>query len=235
MLDPYIVILLIVLSSDQWAVTTRTYSGVYLFLGGIASAIVLSSVASQVDRAVNPAHEHVAEKADPKAQTVLIHASGWLGAVGPITVMISAICFLVTLTTPFFTLDQFLLSKDSYSIISSVTALIQSKQPALAALVAIGLILAPSVALVMQIWLWISPATAVVHRTRNLRLRAMHEWCMLEVFALGLILFLWEGSRLIRTEVRPGMWLITGTIVIYYFGSFTSLVALERITKRMAR
>ncbi|MCE9620260.1 MAG: paraquat-inducible protein A [Planctomycetes bacterium] len=234
MLDPFIVILLIVLATDQWAVSTQTFSGVYLFLAGIASAITLSTVAMQVDRAFNPAHKHTYMKvADPDRKTVLIRASGWLGIAGPTTVAISGVCFLIALITPFFQLDQFLLSSDSYSILSSVTALIQSKQPALAALVAITLIIAPGMALVQQVWIWVTPATAAMHHSRNRRLRILHEWCMLEVFALGLLLFLWEGKALMNTEVRAGLWIITTTIVIYYSGSFVSLVALERITKRM--
>lgn len=35
-----------------------------------------------------------------------------------------------------------------------------------------------------------------------------------------------------KTEVKPGLWVILGTIVIYYSGSFVSLVALERMSKR---
>jgi paraquat-inducible protein A len=230
MLDPFIVILLMVLATDQWAVSTQTFSGVYLFLGGIASAIMLSTIATQIDRWVNP----YAQGATPTStvKTRLIQNSGWLSVVGPITLIISAVCFIIALVTPYFQLNQFLLTSDQYSILSSLTALLQSHQPALAALVAVGLIIAPSIVLIMQIWLWIAPATQAKHQRRNRRLRAVHEWCMLEVFALGLLLFLWEGTTLMKTDVRAGLWVILGTIVIYYTGSFVSLVALERISKR---
>ena len=230
MLDPFIVILLMVLATDQWAVSTQTFSGVYLFLGSIASAIMLSTIATQIDRWVNP----FAQGATPTStvKTRLIQNSGWLSVVGPITLIISAVCFIIALVTPYFQLNQFLLTSDQYSILSSLTALLQSHQPALAALVAVGLIIAPSIVLIMQIWLWIAPATQAKHQRRNRRLRAVHEWCMLEVFALGLLLFLWEGTTLMKTDVRAGLWVILGTIVIYYTGSFVSLVALERIAKR---
>ena len=230
MLDPFIVILLMVLATDQWAVSTQTFSGVYLFLGAIASAIMLSTIATQIDRWVNPFAQGVRPTSTVK--TRLIQNSGWLSVVGPITLVISAICFIVALVTPYFQLNQMLLTSDRYSILQSLTALLRTNQPALAALVAIGLIIAPGIVLIMQVWLWIAPATQAKHQLRNRRLRTVHEWCMLEVFALGLLLFLWEGTTLMKTEVKPGLWVILGTIVIYYSGSFVSLVALERMSKR---
>jgi paraquat-inducible protein A len=230
MLDPFIVILLMVLATDQWAVSTQTFSGVYLFLGSIASAIMLSTIATQIDRWVNPFAQGV--KPTSTVKTRLIQNSGWLSVVGPITLIISAVCFIIALVTPYFQLNQMLLTSDRYSILQSLTALLHTNQPALAALVAIGLIIAPSIVLIMQIWLWIAPATQAKHQRRNRRLRAVHEWCMLEVFALGLLLFLWEGTTLMRTEVKPGLWIILGTIVIYYSGSFVSLVALSRMSAR---
>ena len=230
MLDPFIVILLMVLATDQWAVSTQTFSGVYLFLGAIASAIMLSTIATQIDRWVNPFSQGVRPTSTVK--TRLIQNSGWLSVVGPITLVISAICFIVALVTPYFQLNQMLLTSDRYSILQSLTALLHTNQPALAALVAVGLIIAPGIVLIMQVWLWIAPATQAKHQLRNRRLRAVHEWCMLEVFALGLLLFLWEGTTLMKTEVKPGLWVILVTIVIYYSGSFVSLVALERMSKR---
>ena len=230
MLDPFIVILLMVLATDQWAVSTQTFSGVYLFLGSIASAIMLSTIATQIDRWVNPFAQGV--KPTSTVKTRLIQNSGWLSVVGPVTLVISAVCFIIALVTPYFQLNQMLLTSDRYSILQSLTALLHTNQTALAALVAIGLIIAPSIVLIMQIWLWIAPATQEKHQRRNRRLRAVHEWCMLEVFALGLLLFLWEGTTLMRTEVKPGLWIILGTIVIYYSGSFVSLVALSRMSAR---
>ena len=230
MLDPFIVILLMVLATDQWAVSTQTFSGVYLFLGSIASAIMLSTIATQIDRWVNPFAQGV--KSTSTVKTRLIQNSGWLSVAGPVTLVISAVCFIIALVTPYFQLNQMLLTSDRYSILQSLTALLHTNQPALAALVAIGLIIAPSIVLIMQIWLWIAPATQEKHQRRNRRLRAFHEWCMLEVFALGLLLFLWEGTTLMKTEVKPGLWIILGTIVIYYSGSFVSLVALSRMSAR---
>ena len=230
MLDPFIVILLMVLATDQWAVSTQTFSGVYLFLGSIASAIMLSTIATQIDRWVNPFAQGV--KSTSTVKTRLIQNSGWLSVAGPVTLVISAVCFIIALVTPYFQLNQMLLTSDRYSILQSLTALLHTNQPALAALVAIGLIIAPSIVLIMQIWLWIAPATQEKHQRRNRRLRAVHEWCMLEVFALGLLLFLWEGTTLMKTEVKPGLWIILGTIVIYYSGSFVSLVALSRMSAR---
>ena len=49
MLDPFTVLVLVMLASDQWAVSATTFLGVYAFLTAVAITMVLSMVASVLD------------------------------------------------------------------------------------------------------------------------------------------------------------------------------------------
>ena len=206
MIDPLAVCLLVVFASDQWAVSADTKPGVICFLAAITIAMALGAIAQRMDRS-SQAHGPDAGDASTCARTSgsLVRPWSWLL---PLMLAISAAAFVTTLSVPLLQIHQFLLKDNAFGLPQAGHALFTHGQWALGLLVWGGLIVAPAAVIAAQLALWIVPARPVRHATLWHLIATLREWSMLEVFAVALALFLAEGSSFIRTEARPGFWLL---------------------------
>ncbi len=209
MIDPFCVILLVALASDQWAVGAETQVGIFCFLCAIVLSMILSMMMIHCDRKINPPPSAIA------TTTFRIATKGGLeGALVPIMLVLSIGALILALRMPFLQVDQFLLNSNSFGIFDLCVQLGQNKHYALALLAWAGLFVVPAATILLEWWFWLWSAIPARHIAHRRLVDAMYEWSMLDVFSLALVLFLLEGSRFIKTEVHEGLWFIVSAVII---------------------
>lgn len=228
MLDPLSVLILVLLATDQWAVSTTTYVGVYCFLSAIVLSMCLSIVASALD-----AHEIQERAEQPRRRQALARRTGSLGIIAIAVLVLACGLFAAALTQPFLQVNQFLLNRSAYGVGSIPTTMIHDQNWPLAVLSTVGLVAMPVLTLTAEVWAWIVPATPRVHRRRWRWIGWIREWCMLDVLALGLGLFLMEGQGIIRVDVRVGLWMLVATAVMLWLsgwlGARAAMIGIRRM------
>ena len=203
MLDPFSVLVLMMLASDQWAVSASTFLGVYAFLTAVAMTMTLSIWAAHIDAASIAEREH-----GPRGPRSLLANAGWRGGLALASVVAAAGCYAGALNVPFLTINQFLLRSRSYGVGDAAWTLFRDQNWPLAFLGFACLIVMPAAVLLAELWAWLAPASPGVHRQRRRWIGFAREWCMLDVMCVALGLFLLEGQALIRTQVDHGLWLL---------------------------
>lgn len=228
MLDPLSVLILVLLATDQWAVSTTTYIGVYCFLTAIAMTMWLSIIASALDAREIRERAHQA-----KRRQSLARRAGSLGVVAIIVLVLASALFIAAITQPFLQVNQFLLHDSAYGVGSIPTTMVHDKNWPLAVLSAVGLVAMPTLTLAAEIWAWIVPATPHVHRRRWRWIGWIREWCMLDVLALALGLFLMEGQGVIHVDVKVGLWMLLATAVMLWLSGWLGARAAMIGVRRM--
>ena len=229
MLDPFTVLVLVMLASDQWAVSATTFLGVYAFLTAVAISMVLSMVASVLDERTIRERE----VAPRPPRRMLLRAAGWRGAVALLALVAGIACFAGTLMNPFLQINQFLLHGESYGITGAAVTMARERNWPLAALSCFGLLLMPGVLLLAEAWAWLTPARPLTHLRRRRLIAFAAEWNMLDVMALALGLFLLEGQRFVKTDIQTGLWLLIATAlclwVVGWIGRHAAHAGVQRV------
>ena len=209
MMDPFCVILLVALSSGQWAVGATTCVGVYCFLGAIVIAMVLSIIMSIADRRQSPPNA-------PRDAPAFRVASkgGFEATLVPAALLVSLACIVLAFDVPLIQIDQFLLHSNAFGLADVCIQLYKSNQHPLSALAWIGLGFVPLGVIALEFWAWLAKSTPNGHIARRHFIDYVHEWGMIDVFGLSLVLYLLEGSRFIKTEVRNGLWVLVGAVIM---------------------
>ncbi len=209
LLDVFVVMLLMVLASDQWAVGTDVKPGIYLFMGAIGTAMAISDVlASRAE-----AREGVDSSAAASGR--VIAKLGWGGRIGlPLLLLASLASLVAAIGTPFLKIDQFLLRGLSYSVFGAIRTLWDSHREGFATLMALLLAVLPALRLVLLTVALTAKASRSI-RSRLLEWAGLaRRWSGIEVFGLALMLVLVEGRSLIKTEVLAGAWILLGAIAV---------------------
>ena len=228
MLDPLGVLVLVLLATDQWAVTATTYLGVYAFLTAVATTMWLSIVASALDAS------QMRERADaPRGRVSLARRSGRLGVAAIVVLAAALALFAGALGLPFMQIHQFLLRDNAYGVGSVPAAMAQGGNWPLAFLSAVGLVAMPAITLLAEAWAWLVPATPHAHRRRWRWIGWIREWCMLDVMALALGLFLMEGQGVIRVDVKHGLWLLVASAAMLWLSGWLGQRAATEGLRRM--
>ncbi len=209
MMDPFCVILVVAIASDQWAVGADTQIGIYCFLCAVALSMILSMMMIHCDRKMNPS-----PAATSAAPFRIAKKIGWESSIVPIALVISMASLYFALSLPFLEIDQFLLKSNSFGIFELCIALWTNHHLALALLAWTGLLIVPVATILFEWWFWLSHAKADGHIAHRRFVDTLYEWSMLDVFSLSLVLFLLEGDRFIKTEVHEGLWFIVIAVII---------------------
>lgn len=209
LLDVFVVMLLMVLASDQWAVGTDVKPGVYLFMSAIGTAMAVSDVLAA--KGSDPGSNAASESHRGRA----IARLGWFGRIGLPLLLVAALASLVgAVGTPFLKIEQFLLHQYSYSVFGAIRTLWSSHREVFALLMATLLALLPSIRLLLLSGALVAKVSAL-GRSRLLDWAGMaRRWSGIEVFGLALLLVLVEGRSMIKTEVLAGAWVLLGAIAV---------------------
>lgn len=207
LLDVFVVMLLMVIASHQWAVGTTVHSGIFLFMGAIGIAMLSTEVLEGLDRRVCPAAPLPSQ---PRSSALV--ASPLLGAAAVVLLLLAAATLAAAAVLPMLRIDQFLLRSNQYSVAGAVGTLWSAREPAFAVAMA-GLLLAVPLLHLLLAGLWSLARLSPCGRGEVERWGGrVGRWSGLEVFGLALLLVVTEGRELIRTEVGSGAWLLVAAI-----------------------
>jgi paraquat-inducible protein A len=228
MLDPLSVLVLVLLATDQWAVSTTTFLGVYAFLTAVATTMWLSIAASALDAA------DIRERAeDSRSRLSLARRSGPLGVLAIAVLALAAALLAGALGLPFMQVNQFLLRSNEFGVGSVPATMAHDGNWPLAFLSTITLVAMPALTVLAELWAWLVPATPHAHRRRWRWIGWAREWCMLDVMALALGLFLMEGQSVIRVDVKHGLWLLIATAMMLWLSGWLGQRAAARGIERL--
>lgn len=208
LLDVFVVMLLMVLANDQWAISTEVRPGVQLFMIAIGIAMVVAEIMTSL---LEP-HRDLEDAPGP---AVLLWRTRWGERILiPMMLAASGAALSLALFAPILKIDQFLLSSNAYSIGTAIAALWGEGRPAFAIVMAGLLAAVPAARLLMLAGAWVLP----IGLGRSDRLQGgaglVGRFAGLEVFGLALFLVLLEGRHLIRTDIQDGAWFLLAAIAI---------------------
>jgi len=209
LLDVFVALVLIVLSHGQTLLVTRTLPGLPLFLAAICLSIGSAELM---------AYLHVkSEPGEPAKGTEPVRAAdgaGWRGVAVPLLLLGSLFSLLAALGLPYVRITAWYLKKNSYSILETISALWSDHMYGFSAAVALFLVAMPAMRLGGITLLWYRRVTPQHFRRVEEITRGIGLWAMLDVFGLALLLFLTEGSTIVKIEKASGMWAMLAAIVM---------------------
>ncbi|MAT82612.1 MAG: hypothetical protein CMJ29_13330 [Phycisphaerae bacterium] len=220
LLDVFVVLIIMVLSNDQFFIGAVPKIGVTLFLAAIFGSMMVCELLEFLNKG------EVKGEQDPLEgrHTPVYWASGWIYWLMIPMLGLAAVSLYEAIHTSYFKITAWFLSKNSYSVYESVHALLKSEYYVFGITMLAVLILIPSLRLLTMIILGFCPMNRTFRRIMWRLSTIFGAWSMLDVFALALLLFLTEGENLVKFEVKSGLYAIIVSVVIYYitvmFGSF---------------
>jgi paraquat-inducible protein A len=150
----------------------------------------------------------------PERRTCPLFSLRWFGWFIGVLLIGSLITLFASIGFPFLKINQFLLSSNSYNIFQTIEAVFSQHQHVVAVMLAIFLILFPTVRVLATIFLWFS-ACSLGRRLYWIRkVNIIARWSMIDVFGLSLVLIILEGHDLIRTDVKAGTFVLVLAIIL---------------------
>jgi uncharacterized paraquat-inducible protein A len=202
MLDAFLVVIILALTSRQLFVGAEPAAGLALFIVAILLAMTAGEVLARGLAATAP-------PAPPASAQAERTGNGWWLA-------LAGIALVATLTLPFLRIHDWRLVDRSYSIVSLVPILWIQGAWLAAVLTALFLVAAPLAVWVASAAVWWrrrSPSLAGAAASRDW-IALAQRWSMLDVFGLALAVFALESEGLMRTAVSWGALALIGLLVL---------------------
>ena len=210
MLDVFIVCLILILTNNQYLLSSTPEIGVYYFLTAIFLSIVCSLIINSLCEKTYPDY---VEKMDEILHFTSYNFSLFEKCVIIFFLIVSIVFFVLSITNNFIEISEFYLIPNAYSILESFVSL-QNISYILATFVAIVLIVIPSIFYNSYFIFW----TTAYHPSFHIKImnfiKRLSKFMMLDVFCLSLFLFLFEGSVIIKTEYREGAYILVYFVFI---------------------
>ena len=213
-MDIFIVSLLLAMTNDQAAVSAVPQIGVYFFIAAIVISMLTSELIHSILRRTALEIGTTREPERPERRTCPLFTLRWFGWFIGVLLIGSLITLFASIGLPFLKINQFLLSSNSYNIFETIRAVFSQHQYIVAIMLAVFLILLPTIRVLITILLWFS-ACSLARRLYWIRkVNIIARWSMIDVFGLSLVLIILEGHDLIRTDVQAGTYLLVIAIVL---------------------
>lgn len=204
MLDIFIVILLMTLSTDQIFFETAPKIGLNFFIFAIVGNMVFSRIVEMIDSRLNEPRDKVRVE-EEEERIKLVSTTGWLGWTMPLLLIVSFASICIAVELPFLRINDILLHSNSFSIKQAIEAMWNEGRFILALFLLLFVVVAPLLNLAMVGHAWFTTTTPSSCRRRLDLIRICGEWSMMSVFLLGLGLLMTEGSEMVKTQARSGV------------------------------
>ena len=212
MLDVFIVCLILVLTNDQYFVTSKPEIGIYYFLLAIFLSIICSMI---VDFLCVKTYPDYHKKVDDITRFTSNRFSLFEKSIIIFLIITSIVFFVLSIQSDFIIVTQSLLKQNVFSIIDTCISL-RKTSLILSMFATVVLIVVPVIIYNFFIIFWITAYHPSFHIKMMNLFKKFSKFMMLDVFCLSLYLFLWEGEVIIKTELRKGLYVL----VYFVFISF---------------
>ena len=229
MLDIFVVCIILVLTNDQFFISSEIRFGVYFFLAAIFLSMITSLLIKHLAERMNATVSQ--SKSTPDISYSLMVQTGWLNTIIPMVWMISAIALGSLYVAPFIKIEGFFFNQHAFNIFTTSMTLWGNGEAVLAGFVFLTLILLPVFAMFFLLIVWLGWFHRRTHEKLAAVLDVLTGWSMLDVFGLSLLIFLLEGKRLIYTKAQAGLFVLCGVIALMLF----TFWLIKGISKRQMR
>ena len=212
MLDVFVVCILLVMTNNQVFVSSEPEVGVYYFLLAIFISIICSILVDYLCVITYPVSS---EKINDRRKFISENFSVYEKALMIVLLLISMVFFVFAITDNYIEVSEFFLFDNSYSIIQTCVSL-KSLSPILSWFVGFVLVIFPSIIFNYTFIFWTTSYHPTFHIKITKLVNKLSKFMMLDVFCLALILFLMEGSIIIGSKSRAGLFMLE----LYVFMSF---------------
>ena len=203
MLDIFVTIILMVLTNDRVLITSSLKIGVYFFL-----AAILLSMTCAMKMEIWILAQGDQSRAD---QRLLFRRFDHVSLLRRIWVcmllIISLTALVLAVNVPVIRTHDVFFANNEYSVLAAVSALWDASK-ILTAFVFLTLVLGPLLHILGLMVMWTGRLGARSSYRLERFLHFIKSFNMLDVFCLALFIFITEGSELIMTEARSGLYLL---------------------------
>jgi paraquat-inducible protein A len=212
MLDVFIICIMLILTNNQFWISSAPQVGIYFFLFAIIISIICSIL---IDIICSKSNKMSVTKRKEIIQGTLNMKWGERTLI-ILGVIIGIIFLLLALHSSYIAINSYLFKNYSYSIINSVISL-WPLSCTLSIFFIIVLIVAPLLNILCLLLFWIIKHKPRFHYSLLLFMKKVAKFSMLDVFCLALLLFLTEGNKLIKIDLKTGLIMLEMFAFIYLF------------------
>ncbi len=215
LLDVFVALLLLIITSKQSLTGTTVSIGLYAFLG----AIVLSMTSVGLLIEFNRRLEGQGRTVEPGPLTwspPMLFRSGLKGwALIPL-LFLAVMCLEMAVNLPLFKIDRFGLMSNEWSLWSSITELRSDGLSIFAFFMLLVLIIAPVALVALATLRLVLPVPCRHQGWLQVAIHNVAEWCMLDVFALAMILYLSEERNFAHLDLKSGIWYLFVAMALFH-------------------
>ncbi|MCP4178242.1 MAG: paraquat-inducible protein A [bacterium] len=212
MLDVFIICIMLILTNNQFWISSSPQIGIYFFLFAIIISIICSILIDLL--CIRSNIISISKRKEIILGTLNIK---WIEKSLIILAIIVGIVFLLlALNNSYIAINSYLFTDYSYSVVNSVISL-WPVSCILSIFFIIVLIAAPLINIFCLLLFWIVKYKPKFHYALFLFMKKVAKFSMLEVFCLALLLFLTEGNKLMRTNLKTGLIMLEMFAFIYLF------------------
>ena len=210
LLDVYVSLLLLFVLSKQGVVGVEAKYGLYCFLGAIILSMSAGMILHELSRRTVPDSRIVGDHVRP-----LISYAGWQGVVATLLALGAIAAIHRAFDYPLFQVNNIGFVSNTWSLRGGIEFLFQSDLMVFAMIMFLFLVLAPIAVMVALLIALFIPQPHRWRRRGYLISRYIAEWCMLDVFALAMVLYLSEQKNFVKLDIKEGIWFLFGSVLIF--------------------
>jgi len=215
LLDVFVALLLIIITTKQSLTSTTVSIGLYAFLGSILLSMSSVAILQEFNR----------RRAMPSSPPVhvphlrpMLQDGGWrVWAVVPLLIVAIAVLMLAV-HLPLFQIDKFGLMSHTWSLWGAIMDF-RSESAGLhlfSVVMFMYLVAAPALLVLVALLVLLLPIRQHWQRRLYVAMHNIYEWCMLDVFVLALLLYLSEENSFAKLDLKLGVWFLFGSVVLFH-------------------
>ncbi|HJO94959.1 MAG TPA: paraquat-inducible protein A [Victivallales bacterium] len=212
MLDVFIICIMLILTNNQFWISSAPQIGIYFFLFAIILSIICSILIDILCMKSNKIS--ISKRKEIILGTLNIK---WMEKSLIILAIIIGIVFLfLALNNSYIAINSYFFTNYSYSVINSIISLWPVSN-ILSIFFIVVLVAAPLINIFSLLIFWVMKYRPKFHYSLLLFMKKVAKFSMLDVFCLALLLFLTEGNRLMKTDLKTGLIMLEMFAFIYLF------------------
>jgi uncharacterized paraquat-inducible protein A len=227
LLDVFVSLLIVLVLSREDVVGVSVHYGLYCFLGAIVLSMSAGAIMHEQARRIVPDVHMPVDHVRP-----LIVFAGWQGVVAAILSVVALVCIARAVGQPMFQVDQFGMASNIWSLRDGIDYLFKEELRIFAMAMFLFLVVAPVAVLISILVALFFPQPHRWRRRLYLVSRYISEWCMLDVFALAMVLYLSEQTNFVPLRVDSGMWFLFGSVIAFSVATLWAEQVMFQVIRR---